>query len=149
VLARATFAKEAQPAATAETQVSGVLLGANQQAEARKLVLLIKVRLLDLMGKEVRRLPKSGGTPRAFIIDALVTDPVAVTHTDSTGAFAFKAVQAGRYCLGATSKPDGAYALEDVALLKRIGDTLETAVFDLASGQDLRLGSLSRKPKQE
>ena len=146
VFEAALLAGAAQPqtaAAGAEARVSGLLLGANQLADSGKRVLLIKVRILDENGREIRTLPPKGDT----IVDALVTSPAATARTDSSGVLVFKAVLPGRYSVGVTLKPDGAFSSEDVTLLRRVSDVFDTVVFDVASGQDLSLGSLSRKTK--
>jgi hypothetical protein len=143
--AAGSITAQQKPAATGkESRITGLLLGTNQKADAGRRVLLIKVRLLDEMGREIPTLP-----PKAdAILDALVTKPVATAQSDSSGRFQFRAVKAGRYSVGVTSKPDGTSAADDVTLLRRMQDSFNTIVFDVAVGQTLDLGSLSRNNKR-
>ena len=92
VLAQVVGAGQREPVTS--STVSGVLLGASGAPLPKIRVGVFKVRLVSLLGEEIRTLPPK----EAVIIDS-DGRPVAVAETDSAGRFEFKEVPNGRYSI--------------------------------------------------
>ena len=113
--------------------VSGVLLGPSGAPQANVRVGLIKVRLVSLLGEEIRSLP-----PRETIIIDSDGKPVALAETDSGGRFEFKEVPRGRYSVAVQSK--GASGATEPAWLESGGKTI---LFDVRGGQRVKIGTVN------
>ena len=136
---RVPQSRAAQRAPVPEARVTGQVLAAPGQPAATRRVLLIRVRLLDLMGAEVKELPPQG----TAIVDADFKTPAATAPTDVTGRFSFEGVKPGRYSVAVVSTT----AAGGAVLVQRPQDRFDTLVFDVAAGQVVDLGGL--QPRKE
>ena len=129
--------KADQSASRPEGGVTGILLTETAQPAATQRVMLIRVRLLDLEGLEIRKLPPQG----TVIIDADFMTPAASVRTDTLGRFTFNGVKPGRYSVAVASSKARAGAV----LVQRPQETFDTLVFDVAEGQSVDLGNVRAK----
>ena len=118
--------------------VSGVLLGPSGAPQANVRVGLIKVRLVSLLGEEIRSLP-----PRETIIIDSDGKPVALAETDSGGRFEFKEVPRGRYSVAVQSK--AASGAAEPAWLESGGKTI---LFDVGGGQRVKIGTVNPRKQR-
>jgi hypothetical protein len=118
--------------------VTGVVLSASDSPQSKTQVRLVKVRLVSLVGEEIRALPLKG----TAIIDS-DGKAVAVAETDSSGRFEFKNVLAGRYSLAVPSKLGGSAAGQ--LWLESRG---RTVFFDIAGNQGVELGTVKAEKQK-
>jgi hypothetical protein len=95
---RTTATEEQQSGAS----ISGVLLAQDGAPLPKTEVRLVMVRLVNLLGKEISKLP----TTESVIIDSY-GKAVAVAETDASGKFEFKDIKPGRYALSVPKKARG------------------------------------------
>jgi hypothetical protein len=120
------------------TSASGVLLSASDAPQSKTQVRLVKVRLVSLVGEEIRTLPLKD----TAIIDS-DGKAVAVAETESSGRFEFKNVPAGRYSLAVPSKVGGSTAGQ--LWLESRG---RTVFFDIADNQRVELGTVKAEKQK-
>jgi len=118
--------------------VTGVLFSASDAPQSKTQVRLVKVRLVSLVGKEIRTLPLTA----TAIIDS-DGKAVAVAETESSGRFEFKNVPVGRYSLAVPSKVGGSAAGQ--LWLESRG---RTVFFDIAGDQRVELGKVKAEKQK-
>ncbi len=136
-----TLAALGETQTTANSRVSGLLVGAGGAAAPARAVLLVGVEVFDLEGKSVPKLPAKG-TSIVGLLGGPSGEPVikARSPVGATGAFELVA-PAGRYGVALTG-PGG----KDVELLVS-PTTGRPIVFDLAAGAEIDVGEVTRKVK--
>jgi len=111
--------------------ISGFLLAQDDAPQPKTEVRLVIVRLVNLLGKEILKLPPT----ETVIIDS-DSKAVMVTETNSSGKFEFKDVKPGRYALAVLTKGGG------VGTQLWLEDNLgKTIIFDVTD-TNLELGML-------
>lgn len=109
--------------------VTGVLLDPSGAPHPKTQIRLIKVRLVSVLGQEIRTLP-----PNETVIIDSDGKAVAVVKTDSAGKFEFKEIQTGRYSVALPSKGTLPAWLESGG---------KTVFFDVVGNQRVDIGTVN------